>query len=380
MSEERKINIKKSLEFIAVIALLIMGVLGGIYSVSAYPEVFKSDVYFLKTENIGLEEPVVINFSQPVLSLDDNAGVALSPQKKTSARWEDNNQRLVLTPADAWEPGTHYTFSFPGGRSVMLTKIGSAKISFSTLPYPQVSAVTPADGQRSVSLDIEDPITVNFSKPTKDFLFNFVMDPAVELTYISNDDGTQFKLLPKAKLRDGQRYQLQVFAKYVKSQGAFQKIFTSSFETVPPAVWAKDFTLRLDQARRFTVAKIITGKYIDINLEEQVMTTFQDGKLLDAFMISSGKAGMPTPRGQFKIEGKSPRAWSKTYGLFMPYWNAIVPGGKFGIHELPEWPGGYKEGAAHLGTPVSHGCVRLGVGPAKIVFDWAEVGTPVVIY
>jgi lipoprotein-anchoring transpeptidase ErfK/SrfK len=64
----------------------------------------------------------------------------------------------------------------------------------------------------------------------------------------------------------------------------------------------------------------------------------------------------------------------------MPYWMAIVPGGKFGIHELPEWPGGYKEGANHLGTPVSHGCVRLGVGPAQTVYNWADIGTPVVVH
>jgi lipoprotein-anchoring transpeptidase ErfK/SrfK len=64
----------------------------------------------------------------------------------------------------------------------------------------------------------------------------------------------------------------------------------------------------------------------------------------------------------------------------MPFWMAVAADGKFGIHELPEWPGGYKEGANHLGIPVSHGCIRLGVGPAKQVYDWTEVGTPVVIY
>jgi lipoprotein-anchoring transpeptidase ErfK/SrfK len=97
-------------------------------------------------------------------------------------------------------------------------------------------------------------------------------------------------------------------------------------------------------------------------------------------MISSGKRGMDTPKGSFQIRNKFPRAWSKKYGLFMPYWMAIVPSGQFGIHELPEWPGGYKEGQNHLGTPVSHGCVRLGVGPAKIVYDWAEIGTAVIVH
>ena len=51
-----------------------------------------------------------------------------------------------------------------------------------------------------------------------------------------------------------------------------------------------------------------------------------------------------------------------------------------GIHELPEWPSGYKEGEAHLGIPVSHGCVRLGVGPAETMYHWAPIGTIVFIH
>jgi lipoprotein-anchoring transpeptidase ErfK/SrfK len=89
---------------------------------------------------------------------------------------------------------------------------------------------------------------------------------------------------------------------------------------------------------------------------------------------------MNTPKGEFSIQNKTPRAWSNKYKLYMPYWQAITPSGEYGIHELPEWPGGYKEGANHLGTPVSHGCVRLGIGAAERVYAWTEIGTPIIIY
>jgi lipoprotein-anchoring transpeptidase ErfK/SrfK len=124
----------------------------------------------------------------------------------------------------------------------------------------------------------------------------------------------------------------------------------------------------------------MTGKYIDINLKSQIMTIFENGKLLDAYLVSTGKRGMETKQGQFAVHNKFPRAWSKKYGLYMPYWMAMVPSGEFGIHELPEWPGGYKEGQNHLGIPVSHGCIRLGVGPAERVYNWAELKTPVLIH
>ncbi|EKE25504.1 MAG: ErfK/YbiS/YcfS/YnhG family protein [uncultured bacterium] len=147
-----------------------------------------------------------------------------------------------------------------------------------------------------------------------------------------------------------------------------------------PILRAKDPKKRLDEARIYAKPVITEGKYIDISLEHQNMVLFEGGRFVDAYLVSSGKKGMDTPIGNFKIENKTPRAWSKTYGLFMPNWMAIEPNGKYGIHELPEWPGGYKEGANHLGVAVSHGCVRLGEGSAKRVYDWADIGTPIIIH
>ncbi|NEN99968.1 MAG: L,D-transpeptidase, partial [Moorea sp. SIO3I7] len=33
-----------------------------------------------------------------------------------------------------------------------------------------------------------------------------------------------------------------------------------------------------------------------------------------------------------------------------------------------------------FGTPVSHGCVNVAVDHAEWLFDWASVGTPIVIH
>ena len=125
--------------------------------------------------------------------------------------------------------------------------------------------------------------------------------------------------------------------------------------------------------------KIKLTKKIEINTgQEQKLYYFLGDVRMGEFRISSGKSSMQTPKGNFKIDGKALRAWSK-YGLWMPYWMSLK-NGYFGIHELPEWPNGTKEGANHLGHPVSHGCVRLGVGPAKFLYNWAPIGMPVKIY
>lgn len=120
------------------------------------------------------------------------------------------------------------------------------------------------------------------------------------------------------------------------------------------------------------------SKRIEINTGSQELSYFLGDVRLDTVPISSGKPSMPTPHGHFSIINKFPKPWS-SYGLWMPYWMGLGDG-RFGIHELPVWPSGYREGENHLGTPVSHGCIRVGVGVAEFLYNWAEVGTPVFIY
>lgn len=125
-------------------------------------------------------------------------------------------------------------------------------------------------------------------------------------------------------------------------------------------------------------AAAVVAKNITINTARQELSYYSGTVRLGTFRISSGMKSMPTPKGVFKVGNKSKKAWSKTYGLWMPYWLGME-GQRFGIHELPIWPNGYREGENHLGIAVSHGCVRLGIGAAKTLFDWAEVGTKVII-
>lgn len=119
-------------------------------------------------------------------------------------------------------------------------------------------------------------------------------------------------------------------------------------------------------------------KTITISLKKQELHQTIGGIAYSTYSVSTGKAGWRTPTGSFTVLSKNKRAWSRAAKLWMPWWMAFTTRGN-GIHELPEWPNGTKEGANHLGTPVSHGCVRLGVGPAKMLYDWAPIGTKVII-
>ena len=115
-----------------------------------------------------------------------------------------------------------------------------------------------------------------------------------------------------------------------------------------------------------------------INLKKQSLDYLLNGYVWRSFTVSTGKASTPTPKGEFKIVNKVKKAWSREHGLWMPYWLGLNANG-VGIHELPIWPNGYREGINHLGKPVSHGCIRLGIGAAAYIYERLPVGAKVLI-
>ena len=124
-------------------------------------------------------------------------------------------------------------------------------------------------------------------------------------------------------------------------------------------------------------------KYIKIKLSEQKMYVYENGLQKYEFITSTGLAGMDTPKGTFEIRNKFSVQYSSQYDLFMDNWMAFTASGSHGIHSLPYWKlkngGRLYEGENHLGQKVSHGCVRLSLENSKILYDWAEVGTPIFI-
>jgi len=170
--------------------------------------------------------------------------------------------------------------------------------------------------------------------------------------------------------------------KYLDKNDALGQIKNQINNTDSIVVNLKTYTVPPGELRVFPAEGIVPGRfegrYLDISLSEQKLCRIEGTNIIDCFIISSGKPGMDTPTGTFTINDKNPRHWSNKYSMWLPYWQQFKTGG-WGIHELPE-TNTWKEVADHLGTPISHGCVRLGVGPAQTVYDWTSMGTPVYIH
>ena len=124
-----------------------------------------------------------------------------------------------------------------------------------------------------------------------------------------------------------------------------------------------------------------SGKRILIDLSEQHLYAYQGDSLVYSFVASTGMAGARTMPGSFRVLDKIPNAYAATWDLQMPYWLGIYWAGPLenGIHALPILSNGQRLWEGYLGTPVSYGCIILGTEEARQLYEWAEVGTPVVI-
>lgn len=353
----------------------------GFFAYNASQEVLVS---LEQSENISLSQTLKITFSHSMRDQGYRERILLSPKINAYVSWTDDFKTLEISPQSIWKPETQYTITLPETKALSWSSFEETQLFFQTSTYPKVTTIRPEDGQKDVIVGVEDPLIVELDKGAGEFWIDFSIKPEKAIVFQSNDERSRFEILPKEIFESGSHYEVTVSAypmDFVDPE--YRKVLkTFSFETLPPTPtdWSKNLNERVQQAKRFTQAKIFEGKYIDINIDAQIMTLFENGVLLDSYLVSSGLRGMDTPKGSFQIHNKHPRPWSKQYSLFMPFWMAITPDGKYGIHELPEWPGGYKEGVNHLGIPVSHGCVRLGVGSANRVYEWAEIGIPVIIY
>jgi len=114
-------------------------------------------------------------------------------------------------------------------------------------------------------------------------------------------------------------------------------------------------------------------RWIEVDLSEQTLTAWQGETAVLHTLISSGRTEYPTVRGTYPVRVK------------LPLERMIGPG-----YDTPDVPWtmyffrGYAIHGAYwhnnFGTPVSHGCVNMRVEEAKLLYDWASVGTEVVVH
>jgi lipoprotein-anchoring transpeptidase ErfK/SrfK len=122
------------------------------------------------------------------------------------------------------------------------------------------------------------------------------------------------------------------------------------------------------------------SKLILVDISEQHMYVYDGDTLVYSFVASTGRNNY-TKVGTFAVQSKIPNAYGSTWDIWMPDWLGIyyAGGSENGIHALPILPNGATLWSGYLGTPISYGCVVLDTYDAEVLYNWAEIGTPVKI-
>ena len=89
---------------------------------------------------------------------------------------------------------------------------------------------------------------------------------------------------------------------------------------------------------------------VNINLRTQRMTVSYGGKAMHTYAISSGARGFETPAGSFKPQWTAKLWHSRTYDN-APMPHAVFFNGGIATHATTS--------IGRLGSPASHGCIRL---------------------
>ena len=128
---------------------------------------------------------------------------------------------------------------------------------------------------------------------------------------------------------------------------------------------------------------LIEDTYIEVDLQNQHMWYYKDGKVALETDIVSGKPTTQTPAGVFYVWNKETNSVLKgtnddgtPYASPVDYWMPIDWTG-VGIHDS-DWQPEY--GGELWKTRGSHGCINTPPSVMKELFGMVEVGTPVLVF
>ncbi len=116
---------------------------------------------------------------------------------------------------------------------------------------------------------------------------------------------------------------------------------------------------------------------IIVSIEDQIISIFYDNQLIREIVCSTGKEWYDTPKGRFLIGKRGHSFGSSTYTCY----NWVRFNNNFLFHSvlfnkdgtINEWE--YRK----LGTPASHGCIRMPLDDSKWFYDNITEGTLVTI-
>ena len=119
---------------------------------------------------------------------------------------------------------------------------------------------------------------------------------------------------------------------------------------------------------------------VDVNLTVQQVTVLYKGVIIKTMPCSGGKPETPTPLGNYTTNQKIYYAWIPKFAQGAFYWTRFY--GPYLFHSVPYDAGGNMmvDELGKMGSPASHGCVRLLLEDAKWFYETLPLGIKVSIH
>lgn len=119
---------------------------------------------------------------------------------------------------------------------------------------------------------------------------------------------------------------------------------------------------------------------VKVDISDQKVYIYKNDTEMRVMTCSTGVKGHETPEGTFKINGRGDWFFSEEFQQGGKYWVGFI-GGTYLFHSVPadRKQRIIEEEASKLGTPASHGCVRLSEEDAKWFKDTIPDGSKVII-
>jgi lipoprotein-anchoring transpeptidase ErfK/SrfK len=155
------------------------------------------------------------------------------------------------------------------------------------------------------------------------------------------------------------------------SAGSIGETTTTTTTTTPVLVEAAPVPIKSGTGRRIVYA----------NRQQRVWVINADNEVLRTFPVS-GMLGQPG-NGTFSVFSKSPTSFSPEFAgvtfRFMTRFAIGRNGGNIGFHEIPIRNGKPMQTVDELGAFKGSGCLRSSTQDALFIYQWATLGTKVVV-